>query len=88
MTSHYLIAWLLVAKRNCCASSVNKAVLLLKKLCGSKLYSKNCSGSKCYLINVKLINSKVTSTCISNMESQRTHGFCGRALVRDNVVFS
>lgn len=40
MTSHYLIAWLLVAKRNCCASSVNKAVLLLKKLCGSKLCSK------------------------------------------------
>ena len=86
MTSHYLIAWLLVAKRNCCASSVNKAVLLLKKLCGSKLCSKNCSGSKCYLINVKLINSKVSS--ISNMESRRTHGFCGRALVRDNVVFS
>ena len=36
--------------------------------------SENGSGTKFYLVNVKLINSKVASACTSNMESRRTHG--------------
>lgn len=48
MISYYFIVWLLVVKRNCCVLLVNKVVFLFKKLCGSKLCLKNCSGSKCY----------------------------------------
>ena len=46
--------------------------------------SENSSGTKFYLINVKLINSKVASACTSNVDIV---GHCGVFLVKTETLY-